>query len=344
MFHQQNNTPYPATAVILPDVSGTDCLVSIVKASFSLELRPKIVHHPLDWQPAERHYGDANATSLQYPPDYTLLKPATDIIVQGLALTPDEVPMQSMDVSVRVGDVHKRLTVLGDRYWQGEQISAAEPYVNMPMVYERAFGGRVLDDEGTLLAINEYNPVGMGMAASYVGAAVTGDIPLPNLEDPEHRIQNRSERPLPAAFGAVPAHWEPRLSLSGTYDQDWLRTRAPWLPEDFNPFWLNCASRGLICSSHLKGGEPIVVSGMHPQGEIRAVLPEISLQATVNMGRTRHACPLHIDTVLLEPNELRLTLTLRGQFPLGRKIMQVDSVAFESTRSTAGCTIQALTA
>lgn len=344
MFHQQNNTPYPATAVILPDAAGMDCLIPIVKASFSLELRPKIVQHSLDWLHSDRHYGDPDASSLQYPADYMLLKPATDIIVQGLALAPDDLPVQSMDVSVRVGDVYKRVTVLGDRYWRSDQITTPEPFVSMPIVYERAFGGRVVDDEGALLAINEHNPVGVGMAASYVGAAIADDIPLPNLEDPDHPIRSRSDRPLPAALGAVPANWEPRLSLAGTYDQNWLRARAPWLPDDFNPCWLNCGSRGLVCGSHLTGGEPLVVTGMHPQGEINAVLPEVSLRAIVSMGKARHVWPLFIDTVVLEPNELRITLTLRGQIPLGRHIMQLDSVSFEPARSTAGCSIQAVPA
>lgn len=344
MFHQQNNTPFTATAIILPDANGIDCLVPIVKASFSLELRPKIIQHPLDWLPSDRHYGDAGDTSLHYPADYSLLKPATDIIVQGLAMAPDDLPVQTMDVSVQVGDVKKRITVLGDRYWQGDRITAAEPFVHMPIVYERAFGGRVVDEEGALLAINEYNPVGIGMAASYAGAAVTGDIALPNLEDPDHRIQKRSDRPLPAAFGAVPAHWEPRLSLAGTYDQAWLRTRAPWLPDDFNPFWLNCGSRGLVCGNHVLGGERVIVSGMHPQGEIQAVLPSLALQAVICMGRSRHSCPLHIDTIVLEPDELRITLTLRGQIPLGRKIMQLDSVTFEVAPSTIDHAIGSVTA
>lgn len=338
MFHQQNHTPYAATAIILPDATGTDCLVPIVKASFSLELRPKIVQYPLNWLPTDHHYGDADATSLQSVADYTLLKPATDIIVQGLALAQDDRPVQSMNVSIQVGDAHKRLTVLGDRHWRGDRITSPEPFVSMPMLFERAFGGRVVDDEGALLAINEYNPVGQGMAASYAGAVVAGDIPLPNLEDPDRLIQNRSDRPLPAAVGAVAAHWEPRLSLAGTYDQAWLSTRAPWLPDDFNPFWLNCGSRGLVCGGHLVGGEPIVVSGMHPQGEIKAVLPEMALQAVICMGKARYGCPLYIDTVVLEPNALRITLTLRSQFPLGRKIMQVDSVSFELARSDASRT------
>ena len=336
MFHQQNNTPFPVTSIILPDIAGVESLITIAKASFSLEMRPKIIRSPEDWMSSDRYYGDADTTSLQYPADFGLLKPATDIIVQGSALAPDDRPVQAMDVSIQVGEVYKRVTVQGDRYWQGDRITPAEPFVSMPMVYERAFGGRV--------AINEYNPVGVGMAASYAGAMVPGEIPLPNLEDPDHLIQKRSDRPLPAAFGAVPAHWEPRLSLAGTYDKAWLSHRAPWLPDDFNPFWLNCGSRGLVCSSHLMGGEAVVVSGMHPQGEIQAVIPHLPLQAVISMSRSRHLCPLHIDTVFLEPNDLRITLILRGQFPLGRKTMQIDSVSIEPVRASVSPVIEGVSA
>ncbi len=344
MFHQQNDTPFPVTSIVLPDISGVESLVTIAKASFSLEIRPKIIRNPGDWLSSDRYYGDADTTSLQHPADFGLLKPATDIIVQGLALAPDDRPVQSMDVSVQVGDVFKRVTVTGDRYWQGDRITPPEPFVSMPMVYERAFGGRVMDEDNALLAIHEYNPVGVGMAASYAGAMVSGEIRLPNLEDPAHPIHKRSDRPLPAGFGAVPAHWEPRLSLAGTYDQSWLNHRAPWLPDDFNPFWLNCGSRGLVCSRHLTGGEPVVLSGMHPEGAIRATIPHLPLQAVIRVAGVRHISPLHIDTIFLEPNDLRVTLTLRGQFPLGRKIMQVDSISVETVRASADPAAQSVLA
>ncbi len=38
----------------------------------------------------------------------------------------------------------------------------------------------------------------------------------------------------PAGFGCITRSWLPRLLLAGTYDQEWLETRHPDLPDDFD--------------------------------------------------------------------------------------------------------------
>ncbi len=71
---------------------------------------------------------------------------------------------------MRVGTViNKRLRVFGDRYWEkgrfGLRMTEPEPFENMPIIYERAFGG--IDEQASTpeqLIMEERNPVGTGFA------------------------------------------------------------------------------------------------------------------------------------------------------------------------------------
>ncbi len=82
----------------------------------------------------------------------------------------------------------------------------------MPLVYERAFGG--VDQKSKHPERDWYwpNPVGTGFAVSRDNLS---GVPLPNVEYPDQLITSWNDRPKPAGFGAVAAHWQPRVGLAG---------------------------------------------------------------------------------------------------------------------------------
>ncbi|QSI75176.1 DUF2169 family type VI secretion system accessory protein [Niveibacterium microcysteis] len=101
----------------------------------------------------------------------------------------------------------------------------------------------------------EYNPLGHGAVSSWwLKATRTRSVPAPRIERPSARVSARdfwrhAQKPSatpptacqPAGFGALARPWQPRRALAGTYDQHWLDTRHPNLPEDFDFGYWNCA-------------------------------------------------------------------------------------------------------
>ena len=61
---------------------------------------------------------------------------------------------------LRVGDSKKLVAVLGDRVWRGSNPTPPQPFVSIPLVYERAYGGSYT--AGERLFCEERNPVGVG--------------------------------------------------------------------------------------------------------------------------------------------------------------------------------------
>jgi hypothetical protein len=123
------------------------------------------------------------------------------VVIHGHACAPGGRPAKSVDVAIRVAGRLKALRAHGHRVWYrsafGLAISDAAPFIRMPLVYERAFGGSAGGEGGAPL-VDERNPAGVGF---HDPDRVPRDAPLPNIEDPAFEIRWSAIRlyPLPPA-------------------------------------------------------------------------------------------------------------------------------------------------
>ena len=62
--------------------------------------------------------------------------------------------------------MRKALRIVGDRVWRGTTRTAAKPFVKMPLVYERAFGGVDRQSPNPERDADWRNPVGIGFVIS----------------------------------------------------------------------------------------------------------------------------------------------------------------------------------
>jgi hypothetical protein len=179
--------------------------------------------------------------------------------------------------------------------------------------YEQSFGGTLTSATGEVLAQEPRNPVGVGLAAT---AADALGQPLPNLEDPDDQLTSWNQRITPAGFGPIPGSWQPRLALAGTYDSAWIPTRAPLWPKDTDPRFFCAAAPGLSTPAPFRGGEPVRLDGFAPEGPFEFSLPSLRVVAkhVYTDGPSRQA--LACDGVLIEPDELAITLLWRAAAPL----------------------------
>jgi hypothetical protein len=327
MLQVTNRTPFEAQLVPMPDQHGVDTAFTIVKATFALEPRFGVAEAQVPITFADEYYGPPLTTSIRAASDVSLVKPGTDVLLVGSAYAPNDFPVWQVDVSLRVGALEKSVRVFGDRVWEADgSITSVAPFLSMPLVWERAFGGPDVTADGP--SIEPRNPVGVGYRTGKSLRPAVGT-PLPNIEDPAALITSSRSTPVPAGFAPVAPHWLPRRLYAGTYDESWQHSRAPYLPSDFDCRYFSIAAPSLCSAGYLRGGELVEAFGVSDQGPLRFLLPAVTLQTTYQLGSTLEERAADLDTVIIEPDAKRLIMVWRSAFPCDKKVLKVRQVVVQ---------------
>jgi hypothetical protein len=323
-----NDSGLLASLFVSPDPDGVETVYTVVKGTFLLNDRLALAPQQVPITMADVHAGDPATSSVSIPSDVSLAKPGTDVLLLGSAWAPDGRPTWQMDVTVSVASLKKSVRVFGDRVWQSDSFGGSftwvTPFLQMPLTWERAFGG--LDQTSSGPHAHARNPAGRGYRLRESERPIVG-MPLPNLEDPLAPIAAWNDAPPPACFAPVAAHWEPRSLLAGTYDEQWQRTRAPYLPLDFDARFFQLAPPDLVAHGYLQGGEIVEVRGASPTGMLQFRLPsaKVSVRYNVDGSEVDRSAPL--DTVIVEPDAGRLTLVWRSALACDKRVLRVREVA-----------------
>ena len=330
MLQLKNHTPFKAAIAVFPNERGVDSLYLVLKATFSIGRDVSIAREQLPVFLADEFRGEPGRSSLKYANEMHLAKPSTDIVVLGSARSPDGRPAQYLDVSVQVANRKKMIRVFGERKWyrfENElRITPPAPFVSMPLIYERAYGGvHEVPQDRRRTTFDPRNPVGTGFLGSRNPAEMDRQ-PLPNMEDPARLISRPEDQPAPAGFGFLAASWEPRKSFAGTYDDTWQSRRAPYLPEDFQSRYFNAAHPDLVCPDYLRGGEAVTITNMSPGGLLRFNLPICEFDVMVRIEDRTETPDMNLETVLVEPDDMRFTLLWRGCVECDKKALKVHQI------------------
>jgi hypothetical protein len=327
MLQLRNDTPFASTVYLIPDAAGVDCLFTVLKATFNLEEDASVAEQQVPIAMADEFLGDPTASSIKVSSDISLMKQGTDVLLMGSAYAPKGRRTTQMDVVVSAGSLSRTIRVFGDRRWEsrfiGYEMSSPVPFETMPLIWERAFGGT--DRKGEESLGEARNPIGAGFRSRRGDKALDG-LPLPNLESPGTLIGSWKDRPTPLCYGPIPGHWEPRKSWAGTYDDHWQRSRAPYLPTDFDHRYCQVAPPGLVSTGFLAGGTSIEVRGATPDGRVVFRLPSVRVEVTYLLDRTPQVEQANLDTVLLEPDERRVVLVWRAALRCDKKALRVNEV------------------
>ena len=312
-----NHSPYKAGIVVDTDRDGADTLVLMVKATFDIEpdgnVRLAEKQRDIEW--GDVSAGEPGASSVLYESDATWGRTGTDVALIGYA-HPKRLGDGQVDVSLRVGQLSKSARVFGDRHWErvlgGARMSFAEPFEKIPLVWERSFGG--IDSTPTdpiYHALEARNPVGCGFHAEHSRVDLDG-ARLPNIEDPRHLISSPSDRPAPIGFGFVAKSWMPRISFAGTYDHQWQKTRAPFLPDDYDSRYTIAATEGLWAANGLHGGEVVDLLQMTPNGRLRFTLPRVNVLGSYLARVPITEFEMHLVVVFIDLVRMNLVLLWQG--------------------------------
>lgn len=231
------------------------------------------------------------------------------------------------------------------------RLQPAQATQQVPLRYELAFGGAcVLADERHLqdpqrypqpYRINEVcyrNSVGAGwVEAGYLQAlsnspqGLPQQLPAPQImlrgEVFERLVQTQQSGAMDAkqmaqqdykhtaaGFGPLARAWAPRLALAGTYDETWLKTRHPGLPQDFDYRFYNCAPEDQqIPFPDLMQGLTLETFNLQPGGgSMRTTLPQHRAFVLADLGGARMPLPMQVDTLEINSDTLQVRTVWRA--------------------------------
>jgi hypothetical protein len=326
-----NTSGMEAGLTVATDKDGRDHCVVVVKGTFPVNRdgHPSPAEKQEALVTADVHHGDPASTSIKYECEFAMVKPRADVIVNGEAVAPGSKPVQELMVELQFGPIRKQLRVIGDRRWKrrflGFSATEPEPFVRMPLLFERAFGGSDLSHSNPKYHGTEVrNTVGVGFHKNSDSATIEGQ-PLPNLEDPRKPFRRWSDTPPPVGLGAVGRNWQPRLKFAGTYDQRWRDDRFPFLPDDFDPQYFQSAPADQQVD-HLEGGEVVRCVNMTADGVFEARVPHFEVPLVFRFRDREVRVIPRLDTLIVEPTAGRLMVLWRASIPLGRKLHALREV------------------
>lgn len=325
MWALQNDTTFAAERTIVVDKHGAKHWVVVVKGTFTIhpDGSTELAKDQIPPQIEPEYMGDFGESTLRYETDLVAAKPRTDIVLNATAHAPHGVPSTEVVVGISIAGRQKALRVTGDRIWDRNLVgqiepTPARPFVQMPIVYERAQGGwdKTHPDPG-YQKMDPYNPVGVGVVAQ---ASHRLGQPLPNLS------YATPAAPGPAGFCAIGSHWQPRLALQGTYDTRWFEHQRPLLPTDYNPLALQCAPVDQQIEPHVEGGITIGLVNLTPGGALQLQLPthHLGFRTHFASSKKEQEHDGKLDTVIIEPDLGRLMVVWRTMLACHHQIDDID--------------------
>ncbi|MEZ5510145.1 MAG: DUF2169 domain-containing protein [Gammaproteobacteria bacterium] len=308
MWALQNTTPFAAGRTWSRDINGWHQWIVAVKATYRFNDRGDVALADEQPEPvlAPEYFGEPGLSSLQYDADLVPTKPSTDIIVNGTAYAPQGQPSTEFAVGLGINGKRKILRVWGERRWErgvtGLKPSAPMPVTQVPIRYERAFGGwDRRDPDPARQRWDARNPVGRGIYRQ------EGD----RQDQLLHQLEYLSGDPQstgPAGFGAIDRFWSPRRELLGTYDKAWEQHRQPLLPLDWQPRCLQSAPQDQQTDKPLRGGETIELLNLVPQGRVVFSLPKVFLGFTTHIDGRKEEHRGQLSSVIIEPDLWRFQM------------------------------------
>jgi hypothetical protein len=319
----KNLTPYAAERSWTRDKTGAHLWLVAVKATFDLGVdgRVTVADEQTPAGLAPEYFGDPSASSIRDEADVVPPKPTTDVVVEASAHAPKGRAVNRVEVTLRAGALQKAIVVHGPRvYYRGASgqltTSAGVPFVTQPIRFEDAFGGSDLSDpDPRRQRMDLRNPVGRGVA---IDPDRLVNQPAHTLEYPGGDAAKRG----PAALGPIASFWSPRREHAGSYDDTWMKTRMPLLPDDFDERFHQCAPPDQRSARPMVGGEPVGLVNATPEGVLAFALPTVRLGFSTRFGARSEEHTSRLGTVIVKADRRKLMMV--WQTALRVKASEVD--------------------
>lgn len=319
------------------DKTGRESLVVVAKGTFSLPQdggEPELLAEQPPLIEADLFTGEPGFSAALYESEFAPYKPRCDVIVNGSAYAPGGQPATAVMVGLKLSNtrgtaIEKVFDVVGDRFWQtksGIGSTSPQPFERKAITYDIAFGGvdNFHPDEKKRQAYRD-NPVGRGYH-HYLDNKLLENTPLPNTQERGSSVTNPVGKYRPMGLGIMGRGWPERLAYAGTYDQDWIDNTFPFLPDDFDERYFQCAPHDQQCD-YLEGGEVVNLLNLTPEGRTSFKVPAIKMPVVFFRKRGDDVKTMaRADTLLIEPDSHRFSIIWRIQEPLKKNMFEIPQV------------------
>jgi hypothetical protein len=330
-----NATPLAAGYSMATDKTGRQWIVVVAKGTFGIptssEEAPQLLGDQVPLVMCDEFTGEPGFSAPLYEMDFAPRKPRCDVLLNGSAHAPGGRPATKVHVTMQVGSLTKSFNVCGNRTYQTTlgmtTISSAEPFTIMPISYNNAFGGidKPSDDPNTHQWYLQ-NPAGAGYHPRSSAKAIAGKS-LPNTEEVQNSVSRPDGKYRPMAFGPIGRGWPPRTTWAGSYDKKWMDEKLPFLPDDFDERYFQCAPEDQQ-TDYCRGGEIVSLTNLTPQGRTEFALPALKEPFVVSYKNGQQVRLTGVvDTLILEPDLGRFTLSLRASVALRRNLHEVSDIS-----------------
>lgn len=334
-----NATRLVAGCTMSADKTGREWLVVVAKGTYGIpdhpDDAPRLLEDQVPLVTTDVFTGEPGFSAPRYEMDFAATKPRCDVVLNGSCHAPGGRAATSVPVGMRVGSISKAFNVVGPRVYEGRPLSckpgAPQPFTVLPISYDSAYGGidRTSQDPAQY-RWHPFNPAGRG----YHPEASTLEVdsqPLPNTEELNKAVTSPDGTYRPMAFGPIGRAWQQRLRWAGTYDKAWLDQQFPFLPEDFDTRYFQCAPEDQQID-YPSGGEEVVLMHLAPGGRTGFRLPADLGLPFLFLSRTGEITevPGVVDTICIEPDEARFTMAWRASLALRRNVREISEIVVGS--------------
>ena len=303
-----------------------------------------------DFNDANKHYTKQTYLSLNMAClnltngelfDIGMPKPSGEFLAAGYCYPAEKMAKKSF-VRITLGEQQKTLAVYGNRYWQGAGVASTmtepEDFSKMPISNQQAYGGEgyPLNPQGKGFAYIEPpkedagQPVLPKMAVEFpefvneqqkpIDESIPKmfSYPLPNTENPEQLILNKTDMPKPATFYPIPYSNRERTKLFGTFDEKWTKTNWPHFANDMQWQYFMCSEQRQQYPHYFRGDEYFSIENMHPEKPvIKGQLPLWNVRCFVEKlandeQLTYNEVTMRLDTVWFLPEHEKGVLVWHG--------------------------------
>lgn len=238
--------------------------------------------------------------------DGPFLRGGVDLFVFGRVWAGEGETVRSMPVRLKAGSFQREAVAFGRRTWVrnllGEPVaSEPEPFSSLPLTMADAYGG-VSETDGLSMPYPD-NAEGKGF---YLSKDQALGQELPNLEEPDHRIQQWNDKPPVCGFGFCPRANSARMRNGTILDEK--NNLVDFRPQIFNHAFVPMIAPALI------PGDPIALFGFSPFGPVRFVVPSPPVNIQLGFGDRVVERQPNVDQVGIEVEEARVFITWRFPF------------------------------
>lgn len=310
----KNESRYEAELIHGPSGSEEHGVALILKKT--VPLNSKAANPDFKWPVSLQ---DLKTDLAVFPFDHHFPIAKMDMMVTGFARPERGVATREMFVGLRVGDWTYEQIVFGDRFWQKKMVSYRasdpEPFTQMPLTLEQAFGGVAELESGGIPNLD--NPQGKGFLMKDLDPEGK---PLPNIERPEQLIRNPFDEPAPTCMGPYPLSG--RLRYLPLMDKN--GALRPFHGKDSHLYYGQAHPD--LMMERLEPGTEITVRGMDPLDDLHWTIPKPDLECILVIDDRETPMTVTLDGICIFSHEASVGIKYRAAATFNLESRQERSI------------------